>query len=107
MCLGVAGQIVEILGDRPDVARVNVAGKDREVGLALLDPPPPEPGDWVLIHLGYALQRLTEAEALDTMALLDDDEDSPEPTAAPPAGDFIPPWARNVPAAPVADEGPA
>ena len=101
MCHGIAGQIVEILADRPDVARVNVAGMDREIGLALLDPPPPQPGEWVLIHLGYALQRMTEAEALDSTAFLEGEESDPDVTTDLKHDDLAPPWPRPEAATPV------
>lgn len=72
MCLGLPGRIVAVAGGRPAVAWVDVGGMPREVDLALLGDDPPDVGDWVVIHLGYALERLTEAEARETIGLLHD-----------------------------------
>ncbi len=71
MCVGLPGQVVEVFADRPDVARVSVQGRNRLVGLGLLDGDPPLVGDWVLIQLGLALERLTEAEATEAIRLLE------------------------------------
>ena len=73
MCLGLPGRIIERSADQPDIARVDVDGVPRDVNVSLLDDDPPGPGDWVLIHLGFALERMTEAEAresLETAAIL-------------------------------------
>lgn len=73
MCLGLAGRIIERSPDQPELARVDVDGVVRVVNVSLLEDDPPGPGDWVLIHLGFALERLTEAEArenLETAAML-------------------------------------
>lgn len=73
MCLGVPGRIVEIPSGRPDVARVDVQGVARDINVALLADAPPGVGDWVMIHLGFALERMTEAEAMDALGLLRDE----------------------------------
>ena len=73
MCLGIPAQIVEVLSERPDVARVDVQGVVRDINLALLEDSPPGAGDWVMIHLGFALERMTEAEAMDALGLLRDE----------------------------------
>jgi len=62
MCLGIPGRIVELPTDRPDWARVDVEGLVRDINVALMDEDPPKPGDWILIHLGFALQKMTEEE---------------------------------------------
>jgi hydrogenase expression/formation protein HypC len=49
---------------------VDVEGVVREVSVALLEDDPPEPGAWVLIHLGFALQTMTEAEVADARAAM-------------------------------------
>jgi hydrogenase expression/formation protein HypC len=70
MCLGVPGQVVEIQPD-PDgmtMGKVRFGGVSREVCLAYV--PEIEIGDWVLVHVGFALNRLDEAEAHETLALL-------------------------------------
>jgi hydrogenase expression/formation protein HypC len=70
MCLGIPGRIVEPSADRPDLARGDVEGTIREINMALLEDDPPQPGDWILIHLGFALERMTEAEAQETLATM-------------------------------------
>jgi len=72
MCLAVPGQIVEIVDADASIARVDVAGVTREVNVALLawEGAPVVPGDWVLIHVGFAMSRIDEAEAARTLALL-------------------------------------
>lgn len=70
MCLGVPGKIVEIkelAGFRSAV--VDVAGTTREVSLMML--PDAKVGDFILIHAGYAMQVIDEAEAADTLRLLE------------------------------------
>lgn len=73
MCLGVPGRIVEMSGGRPDVVRVDVQGVVRDINVALLEDAPPGIGDWLMIHLGFALERMTEAEAMDALGLLKDE----------------------------------
>lgn len=73
MCLGVPGQIVEMPAGRPDIARVDVQGAARDINVALLADAPPAIGEWVMIHLGFALERMTEAEAMDALGLLTDE----------------------------------
>ena len=73
MCLGIPGQVVALSNDRPDVARVDVQGVVRDINIALLQDSPPAAGDWVMIHLGFALEPMTEAEAMDAMGLLRDE----------------------------------
>lgn len=73
MCLGIPGRIVEIPVDQPDLGRVDVEGVMRGINLSLLADDPPAIGDWVLIHLGFALQKMTEeevAEICSTRAIL-------------------------------------
>ncbi|MGH3439578.1 MAG: HypC/HybG/HupF family hydrogenase formation chaperone [Sciscionella sp.] len=63
MCLGIPGEVVEILEDRPDLAKVNVSGVRRAINIGLLEDEPPKPGEWVLIHVGFALSKIDEVEA--------------------------------------------
>ncbi len=63
MCLGIPGEVVEFLPDQPDLARVNVSGVRRVINIGLLSDEPPVPGDWVLIHVGFALSKIDEDEA--------------------------------------------
>jgi hydrogenase expression/formation protein HypC len=71
MCLGIPGEVIEFLPDQPDLARVNVSGVRRVINVGLLSDDPPEPGEWVLIHVGFALARIDEDEARETLALLE------------------------------------
>lgn len=70
MCIGIPGQVVDI-ADRAETATVAVQGANRTVSLALLEGDPPKPGDWVVIQLGFALERLTDDEAAEAIRLLD------------------------------------
>ena len=63
MCLGIPGEIVEILADREDLAMVSVEGVKRVVNIGLLEDEPLVPGDWILIHVGFALSKIDEREA--------------------------------------------
>ena len=69
MCLAIPGQIVEITDQENSLARVEVVGVRRTVNVGLLDDV--EPGDWVLIHVGFALSKIDEEEALATRRLLE------------------------------------
>ncbi len=69
MCLAIPGQIIEMVDEQRRLARVDVAGVRRTVNVALLDGAPCQ-GDWVLIHVGFALSRVDEAEARATLHLL-------------------------------------
>lgn len=63
MCLGIPGEIVEILTDREDLAMVSVEGVKRAVNIGLLEDEALVPGDWILIHVGFALSKIDEREA--------------------------------------------
>ena len=69
MCLAIPGQIVEITDAQNQLARVDVVGVRRIVNVGLLDGA--GPGDWVLIHVGFALSRIDEEEAVATRRLLE------------------------------------
>jgi hydrogenase expression/formation protein HypC len=71
MCLGIPGEVVEILPDRPDLARVTVSGVRRAINVGLLENDPPRPGDWVLIHVGFALSKIDEEEAQEVLRFLE------------------------------------
>ncbi|HEY2638006.1 MAG TPA: HypC/HybG/HupF family hydrogenase formation chaperone [Solirubrobacteraceae bacterium] len=72
MCLAIPGQVVEIIDDDRRLAQVDVAGVRRTVNVGLLDEggEPVVPGDWVLIHVGFALSKVDEHEAEATLRLL-------------------------------------
>jgi hydrogenase expression/formation protein HypC len=63
MCLGIPGEVIELLEDRPDLAKVDVSGVKRAINIGLLEDEKIQPGDWVLIHDGFALSKIDEAEA--------------------------------------------
>jgi hydrogenase expression/formation protein HypC len=71
MCLGIPGEIVEFLVDQPDLARVSVSGVKRAINIGLLAGEDLRPGDWVLIHVGFALSKIDEAEAKAAMEFLE------------------------------------
>ncbi|WP_340682494.1 HypC/HybG/HupF family hydrogenase formation chaperone [Amycolatopsis coloradensis] len=71
MCLGIPGEVIEILADRPDLAKVDVGGVKRAINIALVSEEGLEPGDWVLIHVGFALSKIDEAEAKAAMDFLE------------------------------------
>ncbi len=68
MCLGIPMQIVEIDGFN---ARCEARGVQRDVSLFLLQDQALAPGDWVMVHVGYAIQRMEPIEARSTWELLD------------------------------------
>lgn len=70
MCLGIPGQIVEIVDETFQIAKVDVSGVKRGVSIALLSEEGVSPGDWVLIHVGFAMSKIDEHEAQETMKVL-------------------------------------
>jgi hydrogenase expression/formation protein HypC len=72
VCLAIPGQILAIVDEQNRLARVDVAGVQRNINVGLLDADGDgaQPGDWVLIHVGFALSKVDEAEAAATLALL-------------------------------------
>jgi hydrogenase expression/formation protein HypC len=71
MCLGIPGEVIELHADQPDLAKVNVSGVKRLINIGLLADDPPAPGEWVLIHVGFALSKIDEAEAAAAMNFLE------------------------------------
>ncbi|MET1001074.1 MAG: HypC/HybG/HupF family hydrogenase formation chaperone [Acidimicrobiia bacterium] len=63
MCLGIPGQVVELLDAHEHLARVDVSGVGRVINIGLLEDEALEPGNWVLIHVGFAMSKVDEAEA--------------------------------------------
>jgi hydrogenase expression/formation protein HypC len=72
MCLGIPGEIVEILPDQPDLAKVDVSGVRRAINIGLITDEEPRVGDWILIHVGFALAKIDEAEAQAALQMLHD-----------------------------------
>ena len=73
MCLAIPGQVIEIVDSENRLALVEVAGVRRTVNVGLLDEDgsSAQPGDWVLIHVGFALSKVDEEEAQATLRLLE------------------------------------
>jgi hydrogenase expression/formation protein HypC len=74
MCLAVPGQVVEVVDEENRLATVEVAGVRRTVNIGLLDVEDTAagPGDWVLIHVGFALSKIDREEARATLRLLEE-----------------------------------
>jgi hydrogenase expression/formation protein HypC len=72
MCLGIPGQVIAFVDRDVGLATADISGVRREVNVALVDgaDAPLELGDWVLIHVGFALARIDEDDARETLALL-------------------------------------
>ncbi|MGO9149309.1 MAG: HypC/HybG/HupF family hydrogenase formation chaperone [Acidimicrobiales bacterium] len=63
MCLGIPGEVVELLDSKRHLAKVDVAGVRRNINIDLLEDENVVPGDWVLIHVGFAMAKIDEEEA--------------------------------------------
>jgi hydrogenase expression/formation protein HypC len=77
MCLAIPGRIVELVPEAPHLGVVEVTGVRRRVDLGLLEDEHPVVGDWVLIHVGFAMSKISEREAADqmrTLAILGEDQ---------------------------------
>ncbi len=72
MCLGIPGQVIEIVDHEKSIAKVDVAGVRRNISTAVLDQEGDRVriGDWVLIHVGFALSKIDEREAAETYSFL-------------------------------------
>ncbi|MCO5972995.1 HypC/HybG/HupF family hydrogenase formation chaperone [Actinoallomurus soli] len=72
MCLGIPGELVAFDDDPPDLATVDVSGVRRRVNIGLLEGEDLRPGDWVLVHVGFALSKISESEAQALLEFLED-----------------------------------
>ena len=70
MCLAIPGKVVELLTERENLGLVEVGGVRRKIDLGLLTDDPAAPGDWVLIHVGFAMSKISEQDAADQMSTL-------------------------------------
>jgi len=70
MCLGIPGQILEFVDEANDIAKVEVSGVRRNINVGLVRPDGIGQGDWVLVHVGFAMSKIDEQEAQETLALL-------------------------------------
>ena len=72
MCLAIPGQVVELLpGNNDQLALVDVVGVKRRVNIGLLEDVGLQPGDYVLIHVGFAMSKVDEKEAAEALSLLE------------------------------------
>jgi hydrogenase expression/formation protein HypC len=74
VCLAIPGQILEVVDEANRLARVDVAGVKRNVNIGLLDADDVggvDVGDWVLIHVGFAISKVDEQEAIATRRMLE------------------------------------
>ena len=70
MCLGIPGRVLEFVDETRHLARIEVGGVRRVVNVGLVLPDGLVPGEWVLIHVGFAISKIDEAEAQRTTDLL-------------------------------------
>jgi len=70
MCLAIPGQIVELTDKARQFATVDISGVRRKINIDLLQDEPPEPGEWVLIHVGFAMSKISESRAREQLRLL-------------------------------------
>jgi hydrogenase expression/formation protein HypC len=70
VCLAIPGRIVDLPPDRPNFAVIEVSKVRRTVNIDLLKDVPLAPGDWVLIHVGFAMSRISDEDAAEQLRLL-------------------------------------
>jgi hydrogenase expression/formation protein HypC len=70
MCLAIPGRIVELSPEQKGLAKVDVAGVKRNVNITLLEEDGVQAGDWILIHVGFAMSKIEEAQAHDQLRML-------------------------------------
>lgn len=72
MCLAIPARVVEIVDQERQLAKVEVAGVRRNVSIGLLaEEERPRPGEYVLVHVGFALGKIDEREATETLRMLE------------------------------------
>jgi hydrogenase expression/formation protein HypC len=85
MCLAVPGRVTEIVDTAKRIGRVDIFGTPRLVNLGMLGEV--RPGDWVLVQVGLAVEKIDEAEAQETMRLPEEIREAFEQAVAPPVGE--------------------
>jgi len=70
MCLAIPARIIEFSSEQENRALVDVVGVRRHIDTGLLLDDPPRIGDWVLVHVGFAMSKVSEAEALEQIRML-------------------------------------
>ncbi len=72
MCLGIPGQVVELLpGNDNQLALVDIVGERRKINVGMLDDVDLAAGDYILIHVGFAMSKVTEQEAAEALSMLE------------------------------------
>lgn len=72
MCLAIPGKIVEIVDEENQIAKVEVGGVKRNINIGMLDKEDTRIGDYVLIHVGFAMSKIDEKEAQETLRVLNE-----------------------------------
>jgi hydrogenase expression/formation protein HypC len=70
MCLAIPAKVIELSADDPTRALIEVVGVRRHIDTGLLQDDPPRSGDWVLVHVGFAMSKISEEQALDQLRML-------------------------------------
>jgi hydrogenase expression/formation protein HypC len=84
MCLGIPGEVVELVEDNDQLVLVDVLGVQRHINLGMLEEPDLRTGDWILIHMGFAMDKISKNAATEALAGLElmgqalPDEPSPD-----------------------------
>jgi hydrogenase expression/formation protein HypC len=71
MCLAIPGEIVELVEDNDQLVLVDVVGVKRKINIGLMEPGEVGIGDWILIHVGFAMSKVDEKEAAEALAMLE------------------------------------
>ena len=72
MCLAIPGKIIEIVDAENQIAKVDVGGVRRNINTGMLNEDEAQVGSWVLIHVGFAMSKIDEHEAQETLKLLNE-----------------------------------
>lgn len=70
MCLAIPAKVIELFPGENGGALVDVVGVRRRIDTGLLQDNPPVPGDWVLVHVGFAMSKISEQEAIEQIRIL-------------------------------------
>ena len=71
MCLAIPGEIVDVVDGNDQLVLVDVVGVKRKINIGLMEPGEVSVGDWVLIHVGFAMSKVDEQEAADALKMLE------------------------------------
>ena len=72
MCLAIPGEVVEFLpGNNDQLAMVDVVGVKRRINIGLMEDEDLKIGDWILIHVGFAMSKINEKEAAEALSMLE------------------------------------